>query len=101
MSDKDPNNGTVPYFQFRRRNFGHWDVWDKDRRIFAIRGGPGRYYIRDGRRDENGNWRCGPGTTYFKAKSLGLCFQHICEELTFELIIAEGQDFEVIEAWNV
>lgn len=31
----------TPNFSFNRRNTGHWDVWDNDKkcRIFRIRGG--------------------------------------------------------------
>lgn len=80
-------------FSFTRRNPGQWDVHTDTGRVFAVRGGPGRYIVRDERGDRH--------NLTFEAKTIGSCFQHIIDELTFELIIAEGQDFTVIESWNV
>jgi len=88
MADK-----CTSHFSFNRRNPGHWDVCTSARRVFALRGGPGRYIVRDEREDRH--------TIPFEAKTIGACFQYIMEELTYELIIAEGQDFTVIEGWNV
>lgn len=34
-------------FAFTHRNPGHWDVSDKTGRIFAIRGEPGKVFVRD------------------------------------------------------
>lgn len=83
----------TPNFSFTRRNPGHWDVYANSGRVFAVRGGPGRYIVRDERLDSH--------KVPFEAKTIGSCFQYIMDELTFELIIAEGQDFTVIESWNV
>lgn len=83
----------TPNFTFTRRNPGHWDVYTDKGRAFAVRGGPGAYKVRDERKHRH--------TIPFEAKTIGSCFQYIMDELTFELIIAETQDFTVIESWNV
>lgn len=91
----DLNNKTItPYFDVRRRNFGHWDIWDAHGRIFAIRGGPGRYYVRDSRSEEKRK-------ETFYAKTVGMCMGYICEELMFEVLVAGGQEIRTIEPWNI
>lgn len=79
-------------FSVNRRNPGHWDIWNMDRRLFRIRGGPGAYDAMDERQPPF------PVTTF---KTLSSCMQFICDELMHELIIAEGQKFHTIENWNV
>jgi len=79
-------------FSVNRRNFGHWDIYDNNGRIFRIRGGPGKYRAMDEREKPY------PVTEH---KTLSSCMQFICEELMHELIIAEGQEPHVIENWNV
>ena len=84
-------------FRVIRRNYGHWDVWTGNReeaqREFCIRGGPGKYYVRG---DHSRR-----GDEIKRFKTVQACMSYICDELMFELIIAEGQDFDVIESWNV
>ena len=88
----EPNN-----FSVVRRNYGHWDICTKeDGRAFAIRGGPGRYYLRDERQDGSPRPRA---TTAFK--TLGACMTFVCDVLMYELIVADGQQPVVIESWNV
>lgn len=80
-------------FRVHRRNIGHWDIVDHNQRLFRIRGGPGKYWVADER-------NLGTKKTYgFKSMALAMAF--ICDELMFELIIAEGQEPKKIEAWNV
>ena len=81
-------------FQVVRRNYGHWDIYELGgSRMFKVRGGPSKYWVSDERDDANIK------LVYFK--TVGACMSYICDELMFELIIAEGQDFDVIESWNV
>jgi len=40
---------TPNYFSVNWRNPGHWDIYDENRRLFCIRGGPGNFFIRDER----------------------------------------------------
>jgi hypothetical protein len=80
-------------FQVVNRNYGHWDVWQNDERIYRIRGGPGKYWVSGdySRREEKAK-------TF---KTVQACMSYICDELMFELIVAEGQEPQMIEAWNV
>lgn len=79
-------------FSVNYRNYGHWDIWNSERRIYRIRGGPGKYMVINEieRKAE---------TKYFK--TVQACMSYICDELMFELIIADGQTPIVIENWNV
>ncbi|MCP3968522.1 MAG: hypothetical protein GY718_19620 [Lentisphaerae bacterium] len=76
------------------RNPGHWDIGDKEKRIFCIRGKPGKYYVRDERLASEG---LKSGITF---NTVGLCMTYICDELMFELIVAKGQKVTEIEEWN-
>ena len=80
-------------FQVIRRNFGHWDIYTSKGRVFCIRGGPSDYFVRHERTDTQK-----PSARF---KAVQACMGYITDQLMFELIIAEGQDFEVIEKWNV
>lgn len=83
-------------FKVYYRNPGHWDIWDDAGRIFAIRGGPGRYFVRhEGDRHK----RISTPNAYFK--TVQACMNYICDKLMFELIVAKGQTPTVIESWNV
>jgi hypothetical protein len=84
-------------FHVHRRNPGHWDIIQNGSRAFCIRGGPGHYYIRDERKDGLRN------DAFHKAafKTVTACMVLICEELMFELIVAQGQTAIQIEGWNV
>ena len=77
-----------------RRNYGHWDIISNSSRIFRVRGGPGKYVVLD-ERDE-GERKC--DATF---KTVGACMGYICDELMFELIVAEGQTPTTIERWNI
>lgn len=79
-------------FQVRRRCFGHWDIYTSEGRVFCIRGGPSAYIVRHEKDSQ---------TPCAKFKTVQACMGYITDQLMFELIIAEGQDFEVIEKWNV
>ena len=74
------------------RNYGHWDICDDRRRLFRIRGGPGKYFALDERE------RPYPSTEF---RTLPACMAFIRDELMFELIVAEGQEPTQIESWNV
>ena len=80
-------------FGIHRRNFGHWDVCDNNGRLFRVRGGPGKYLVSDERQDKDHSWK--------EFKTLTACMAFICDDLMFELIIADGQKPAVIENWNV
>ena len=80
-------------FSINYRNYGHWDITNRDEgRLFRIRGGPGKYCVID-ERERN------VPTKYFK--TVQACISFITDELMFELIVAEGQTPQVIESWNV
>lgn len=83
----------ISAFNVVRRNFGHWDIsLPGIGRIFRIRGGPGKYTCID-ERDVKAPNR--------EFKTLTTCMTWICEELMYELIVAEGQNPAIIESWNV
>lgn len=88
-------------FQVRRRNFGHWDIVTSDSgRLFALRGGPSRWYVRDerGRRDDGG-YEPRPAIHF---KDQAAAFAWIIAEMTWEPLRVEGQpEGHVMEAWNV
>ena len=80
-------------FSVVRRNYGHWDiVRSKEGSLFRIRGGPGSYSVMDERA------RPYPVTEF---KTVGACMTFICDELMYELIVADGQTPQAIESWNV
>lgn len=79
-------------FRVIYRNYGHWDICDEERRIYIIRGGPGRYWVSD-------KVVRGVEAKYFK--TLSSCMSYVCDELMFELIVADGQKPTLIESWNV
>lgn len=81
-------------FSVHYRNYGHWDVYNVAGRLFRIRGGPGNYIIFDERYESEQK-----KPIYFK--TVGACMAYICDDLMFELIVAEGQEPIVIESWNV
>lgn len=87
----------IKRFDTVKRNYGHWDIWQNDDqfhgRIYRIRGGPGNYEVIPDhiRRHEESQ----------KFKTVQACMSYICDKLMFELIVAEGQDFDVIESWNI
>ncbi|KZL04572.1 hypothetical protein PsAD2_04655 [Pseudovibrio axinellae] len=85
--------GMVPHFQVYRRNIGHWDINSKDGRLFRLRGGPGEWEIFDERKGKDHKPKA------FKDQSVAMAF--VCSELMHELILAEGQEPKMIEAWNV
>ena len=78
------------------RNYGHWDIYITDEgRGFCIRGGPGKYYVRDERPTSAPDY---PSKSF---KTVQACMSYVCDELMFELIVADGQEPQVIESWNV
>jgi hypothetical protein len=85
-------------FSVNRRNYGHWDIWNASGRIFAIRGGPGDYWLRDER-----NMRKDSGTAkeWPHFKTLGMLMAYVCEELMYEHLTVEGKEPHAIEPWNV
>lgn len=79
-------------FSVIQRNAGHWDICTNEGRAFRIRGGPGKYFAMDEREKPY------PVTEF---KTIGACMGFICDELMFELIVAEGQKPITVEGWNV
>lgn len=65
-------------------------------RAFAIRVGPGNYFVRDERNDGRPFPR--ESLTF---KTVAACMSYITDLLMFELIVAEGQTPIKIESWNV
>ena len=80
-------------FRVVYRNYGHWDIWQNNERIYRIRGGPGKYWIsgEHSRQDDQDK----------EFKTVQACMTYITDLLMYELIIAEGQKPIVIEKWNV
>jgi len=74
------------------RNYGHWDICDSRERLFRIRGGPGKHVVLDERQ------RDAPKKEF---KTVNACMSCICDELMFELIVAEGQTPHKIASWNM
>lgn len=77
-------------FSVIRRNYGHWDIVVDGGRIFRVRGGPGKYAVIDERKRIEQK-----ETPDFKTVSS--CMSYICDELMYELIVAEGQSPSLIE----
>ena len=95
MSTTKNFSGTMESFSVIRRNFGHWDICtDTGGRAFRIRGGPGDYRVLDERVKENKK-------DNVRFKTVSACMGYICDELMYELIVAEGQAPQLIESWNV
>jgi len=74
------------------RNYGHWDICNKNERIFQIRGGPGNYKVIN---------KCNRDIFDKDFKTVNACMGYICDKLMFELIIVEGQQPKIIESWNI
>jgi hypothetical protein len=74
------------------RNPGHWDIYSEKQRLYRIRGGPSRYILMDEVRLKREN---------MEFKTLQACMSFICDELMFELIIAEDQKPIIIDSWNI
>jgi len=83
-------------FTVMYRNYGHWDIAQGGSRAFRIRGGPGAYHTHD-ERDEGPPFPREPKDF----KTVQACMSYISDELMFELIVAEGQEPQIIESWNV
>lgn len=80
-------------FSVIRRNYGHWDIVNsRQGRVFRIRGGPGAYKAMDEREQPY------PVTEF---RTMIACMAFICDELMYELVVAEGQEPKIIERWNV
>ena len=88
-------------FSVRRRNYGHWDIWNDNERIFAVRGGPGKYFLRDERSMRDTPKESGDSKEWPHFKTLGMLMAYVCEELMYEHLTVEGKEPHVIEAWNV
>jgi hypothetical protein len=83
-------------FKVIRRNVGHWDIiTGGGDRAFRIRGGPGHYMVIDERQKHLSDKPVIP------FKTVGSCMVYICDELMYQLVIADGQTPTVIEAWNI
>jgi len=82
-------------FTVVRRNYGHWDIFTADKRVFRLRGGPGSYVVLD----ERGEVSTRDEPIEFNSTDMAMAY--ICGKLMFELIVAEGQDHQEIEAWNI
>ena len=80
-------------FQVVYRNYGHWDIWQDQGRIYRIRGGPGKYEVLPERSKES--------EPVVNFKTVQMCMSYICDNLMFELIVAEGQKPTIIESWNI
>ena len=80
-------------FRVVYRNYGHWDIWQNNERIYRIRGGPGKYWIsgEHSRQDDQDK----------EFKTVQACMTYITDLLMYELIIAEGQKPIVIEKYNL
>lgn len=81
-------------FSVSYRNYGHWDIYSHTTRMFRIRGGPGKYVVLDERGLEGKN-------ANLDFNTVAACMSYICDELMYELIVAEGQGAKIIESWNV
>ena len=79
-------------FSVTHRNPGHWDISNKNMRLFRIRGGPGKYLAMDERAEPY------PVTEF---KTLQACMGYICDKLMYELIVADKQVPIMIESWNI
>lgn len=91
----ETEDSSVNGFSVSYRNPGHWDITQRDfGRVFRIRGGPGQYMVID-ERDKDKHRE--PITL----NSVAACMAYICDELMFELIVADGQEPTVIESWNI
>ena len=67
-------------FKVFNRDTGYWDIWNDKGRIFAIRGEPGRYIIRDTKENPGG-----PGIKSLHGfKTVDACMAYICSDLMWE-----------------
>jgi hypothetical protein len=80
-------------FRVVYRNYGHWDIWQNNERIYRIRGGPGKYWISGEHSRQYDQDK--------EFKTVQACMTYITDLLMYELIIAEGQKPIVIEKWHV
>lgn len=83
-------------FSVIRRNYGHWDVANRDGRLFRLRGGHGQWDVIDERVGKGANSTMPPP---FKDQSAAMAY--ICAELMHELLTVEGQEPHIMEAWNI
>ena len=84
-------------FSVVRRNYGHWDITNRDvGRLFRLRGGPGQWDVIDERKGKGQNSTMPPP---FKDQSAAMSF--ICAELMHELLTVEGQKPYEMESWNI
>jgi hypothetical protein len=63
------------------RDYGHWDIYQNNERIYRIRGVPGAYLVLGERSKWNNNG---------SFKTVQECMACITGELMFELIVTEG-----------
>ena len=80
-------------FQVEYRNYGHWDIYQNNERIYRIRGGPGKYWVSGDYSKQSDQGK--------EFKTLQMAIGYITDLLMYELIIAEGQTPIIIEEWNV
>lgn len=71
-------------FNVIRRNLGHWDICNKEGRVFRIRGGPSQWDVIDERIGK------GQNSTMKSFKEQSAAMSYICSELMFELLTVEG-----------
>lgn len=83
----------INYFSIIRRNFGHWDICDRHKRLFRLRGGPGNWHVIDERGDAH------KSPPLFKDQSAAMSY--ICSELMHELLTVKGQKPHIMESWNI
>lgn len=82
-------------FSVVRRNFGHWDITNREHgRLFRVRGGPGHWQVFDERPE--GRIEVIPR---FGSQCAAMSF--ICSALMHENIVVEGVEQIEIESWNV
>lgn len=82
-------------FSVYRRNNGHWDISSKDGRLFRLRGGPSQWDVIDERVGK------GQNSTMLSFKDQSAAMAYVCSELMHELLIVDGQEPYVMEAWNI
>tara|TARA_R110000744_G_scaffold379157_3_gene496580 strand:+ start:923 stop:1201 length:279 start_codon:yes stop_codon:yes gene_type:complete len=82
-------------FSVTRRNYGHWDITNREHgRLFRVRGGPGHWQIFDERRE--GRLEHIPR---FGSQCAAMSF--ICSALMHENIVVDGVEQNTIESWNI
>jgi len=63
----------IENFSVNWRNPGHWDIYNRHRRLFCIRGEPGAFFVRDER-----------GPTRDKFATVDAAMAWICATLMYE-----------------